>query len=66
MSTNVQVRAIIGEFGNEKMRTIASGEMQISGKEDLSGKGNFIHILVHEGVLENGIIKEEKVEENRR
>ncbi|MDO4382277.1 MAG: hypothetical protein Q4C39_04360 [Clostridia bacterium] len=65
MSTNVQVRAIIGEFG-KKMRTIASGEMQISGKKDLSGEENFIHILVHEGVLENGIIKEEKVEENRR
>lgn len=60
MSTNVQVRVITGKFKENAIETIARETMPISRKKD------FIHILVHEGVLENGIIKEEKVEENRR
>lgn len=62
MSTNVQVRVFTGISEEDRIETIDSGSMQIKGREGV------IYIPVHEGVLENGIIKEakEEVEENRR
>lgn len=49
MSTNVQVRAITGEFGNEEMRITARGTMRRG--EDVTC------LLAYDGILEDGIIK---------
>ena len=59
MSTNVQVRVITGEFEKKAMKTIASGKMRIGiEKEEEEGKENVTSIVVYDGVLKDGIIKE--------
>lgn len=63
MSTNVQVRVITGEFEEQAVNTIASGTMRIGIEKE-----NVTSIVVYDGVLKDGIIKNanEEVKENRR